>query len=169
MNFVVSSIRFLLTLFPYFLIFQRTLKWTKRLHDFKTLRLYLFLINNVYFFFNLNWTVVQSFLFVTPVCFGVAKVSKFFFLTSVCEKYFKLFFESQLVNPCSFAGCKVNQLFFTCKTFQKKIFFFFCFVSNLCAARLRGAKVINFSLRASVSKTFFYSLNLCFIFQSPGF
>ena len=27
-----------------------------------------------------------------PVVFGVAKVIKFLFLTSVCEKYFKVFF-----------------------------------------------------------------------------
>ncbi len=70
----------------------------------------------------------SSFFLFSLYRFGVAKVSKFFFLTSVCEKIFKLFLNSYF-----------NQSPLVCWLSVVK----------------RGAKVIIFFILASFSKTFF--------------
>ena len=53
---------------------------------------FLFFRKQCFLLFHLSSEPLFISLLLWPlVRFGVAKVSKFFFLTSVCEKYFKLF------------------------------------------------------------------------------
>ena len=61
-----------------------------------------------------------------PVVFGVAKVIKFLFLTSVCEKYFEVFFSTLTYQPIArLRGAKVINFSFLTSLCQNifKVFF----------------------------------------------
>ena len=63
----------------------------KSITSLLTFRLFVTDVTRLFFLFV---TFEPLFSVCCPVVFGVAKVIKFLFLTSVCEKYFKVFFST---------------------------------------------------------------------------
>uniref|UniRef100_UPI0031CE48D6 hypothetical protein n=1 Tax=Fluviicola sp. TaxID=1917219 RepID=UPI0031CE48D6 len=61
----------------------------------------------------------KSFFVMFPVVFGVAKVIKFLFLTSVCEENFKLFFQPLNSITARLRGAKVINFSFLTSLCEK--------------------------------------------------
>ena len=136
-EFVDGSFNLLSTLFPYFLICQRTFLLSNK--TFVLITNLTYTSNSIYVslfqYLKLNRCLTRFVSFQSSCFpqrftfrfyrFGVAKVIKFLLLTSFCENIFELYFLSfHSINPSllrvnqrSDWGCKSNQVFVSDKLF----------------------------------------------------